>query len=54
VSILLTLVLLIAAAIGLWALIAFFSALIRAGGFRALFRAWLDAVSGGRGQDKDY
>ncbi len=36
-------ILFVAAAIGIWAALAFFSALIRAGGIRNLFSHWLAA-----------
>jgi hypothetical protein len=43
-SIVTVMILLLAAAIGIWAAIALVSALIRVGGFRALFRAWRSAL----------
>ncbi len=47
-SVLTVMILLLAAAIGIWASIAFVSALIRAGGLGALFAAWRSAL----GKDK--
>jgi hypothetical protein len=43
-SVLTIMILLLAAAIGVWAAIALISALIRVGGFRPLFRAWRSAL----------
>jgi len=44
-SVLTVMILLLAAAIGIWAGMAFVSALLRTGGFRALFSAWRSALS---------
>jgi len=43
-SVITIMILLLAAAIGVWAVIALVSALIRVGGFRPLFRAWRSAL----------
>jgi len=43
-SVVTLMILLLAAAIGIWAAIALVSALIRVGGFAPLFRAWRAAL----------